>query len=392
MTLGSQGCSPLPPLSRRALLIAVCLAILLAQSGITLYLPAIPAITAELNANNTFAGLSLTAFLLGMALPMLLWGKWCVIHGALRVLIGTLALYGASSSFITMAEDSEAFLALRLLQGIAAGGVSVSGRSLIREHFEGYQLTQALSLLSLCFVMTLGVAQFVGALLEATWGWQGGFASCGLLSLLLAAGLAPFSTKRSAHIHCTPSHATYWRLLSNPSFLRPILAGGFGYAIIVVFSGAAPSVFQQQFGWTSLEYGWLGWPISLAYLLGAVLAHRLSALAAPHILLRRGGGLLLIGAGSMATGALMTTSQPMAVWLPYCLMLVAQGLIFPLCQTMASQQSQYGAQAMALIGLLHQLIAAFAGVLVSVMTVEDSEILATVCLVLATSAWLVARR
>ena len=380
------------PASPGAISVVACLAVFLAQSGITLYLPALPAITAALNADGTFAGMTLTVFLLGMALAMLLWGRWCAEHGAWRVLTGTLLLYGTCSILITAAWDAGTFLLLRFLQGIAAGGVSVSARSLVRACFDGHRLTQALSLLSLCFVMTLGIAQFLGALLEATWGWRAGFLLCGVASVLSASGLVSLGRTNAAAAVAFSSRGIYLHLLKNPSFLRPVLAGGFGYAIIVVFSATAPGLFQQQFGWTSLDYGWLGWPISLAYLLGAMLAHRLSVGTDPKVLFRRGLGLLLAGGGLMAFASVMNTADPAALWLPYCVMLVGQGISFPLCQALASQQSEQGAQAVALIGLLHQVMAALAGGLVMLVQMGGNTMMGLVCLVLAGCGWGLGRR
>ncbi len=69
-------------MTQRVILFVTCLAVLLAQAGITLYLPALPRITEELRADGTFAGMTLGAFLLGMGAPMLLWGRLCAVRKA----------------------------------------------------------------------------------------------------------------------------------------------------------------------------------------------------------------------------------------------------------------------------------------------------------------------
>ncbi len=52
-----------------------CSAAFLAQVGISSYLPAVPAIARALPAAEDHVALALAVYLVGMALPMLLWGS-----------------------------------------------------------------------------------------------------------------------------------------------------------------------------------------------------------------------------------------------------------------------------------------------------------------------------
>lgn len=372
-------------MSRTTTLLLACLAILLAQAGITLYLPTLPDITLVMRGSPRFPGMTLTIFLLGMALPMLWWGHWCARYGTLRVLILTLLLHGASALAITAVSQAWDFLGLRFIQGVAAGGMSVGARSLVRQRFEGDELAKALSLLSLCFVASLGVVQFFGAQLALIAGWSAGFLLTGLMSLLLALALLPMRHGRMPG----PSHVSFWPiyigLLKSPAFLRPALAGGFGYAIIVVFNATAPMLFQQQFGWNSVAFGWLGWPVSLAYMTGALLA-MFSTLRLER-LFRHGLWGLLIGSGLMILASTLARQDPLPLWLSYCVVLVGQGIVYPLCLTLASRHCEHGPQAMALTALLHQLMAVIAGGLTGGVQVDSSLGLALACAVLAGLSW-----
>ncbi|WP_152974358.1 MFS transporter [Pseudomonas asplenii] len=379
-------------MNQRSILFITCLAVLMAQAGITLYLPSLPRIAEELQAGSRFAGMTLGLFLLGMGAPMLLWGRLCAAQGNSRTLSVALFLYGASSLLLAATSESWTFLTLRLLQGIGAGGASVSARGLLRECFHGYQLAKALSALSICFVLSLGIVQFLGSVLDASSGWRPGFALIGVAGLLLGTSLIP-AGKRTTKPRHAPDWSVYLDLLRAPSFIRPVVAGGLGYTIIVVFNGLAPSIFQQQFNWTSLDYGLLGWPISVAYLLGTLLVNRLASPGRNQFRLFNIGLLLLpVGAALMTTGALLFAGDSsLALWLSYCLILIGQGISYPLCQFLACQQQvESGPQAMALIGLLHQLMAVLAGVLVSLLPTE-SQALSLACLTIALTAWLYGR-
>ena len=80
-----------------------------------------------------------------MALPMLLWGHLSERFGRKPVLLAALAVYALASAAILSAFHVEEFLALRLGQGLGAGGVSVIARVLVRDSFSGDLLAQGLA-------------------------------------------------------------------------------------------------------------------------------------------------------------------------------------------------------------------------------------------------------
>ncbi|SHN14087.1 Predicted arabinose efflux permease, MFS family [Pseudomonas asturiensis] len=368
-------------------LLIPCLAVLVAQSGITLHLPSLPSIAEDLNAPDHFSALTLSSFLIGMGLTMLLWGKLAVKLGSRRTLIWALALFAVGSLWIALSTDTSTFLICRVAQGTAAGGISVMARTLLRDSYSAQQLPAALSWLSVCFVLALGVAQFGGSLLHAAWGWQAVFlasATSGALAILptrLLAAATPFKRHRAQP---PPS---YGSLIRDPGFISPVLAGGLGYGVVVLFGASGPAIFQLHFNWTVLEYGWIGWPISGAYLLGALSVNRLITRCSQQQGLLIGlkcltGGALLMGAGQVfypASAALL--------WLPYCLLLMGQGIVYPLCQSLASQSTPVaGPHTMALTGFIHQAVAACCALISSVLPEGHPAPFTCVCIALSALA------
>ena len=149
-----------------------CCAAFLAQVGISSYLPAVPAIARALPAAEDQVALALAIYLMGMALPMLLWGSLGERFGRKPVLLTALAVYALACTAMPSASNIESFLSLRLIQGLGAGGVSVMARVLVRDSFSGASLAKALSWLGMTFVIALGLGQFVGSLLHVAWGWE----------------------------------------------------------------------------------------------------------------------------------------------------------------------------------------------------------------------------
>lgn len=149
-----------------------CSAAFLGQVGISCYLPAVPAIAHALPAAEDQVALALAVYLVGMALPMLLWGSLGERFGRKPVLLGALAVYALTSAAIPSAFNIESFLALRLVQGLGAGGVSVMARVLVRDSFSGALLAKGLSWLGMTFVIALGIGQFAGSVLQVAFGWE----------------------------------------------------------------------------------------------------------------------------------------------------------------------------------------------------------------------------
>lgn len=63
------------PFNSALLMGMCCLSVCLAQLGMMMYLPGISAITQAMNTSSHLTSLSLPAYLVGMAVPMLIWGK-----------------------------------------------------------------------------------------------------------------------------------------------------------------------------------------------------------------------------------------------------------------------------------------------------------------------------
>lgn len=369
-------------------LILACSAAFLAQAGISSYLPAVPAIAHSLPAAEEQVAMAIAVYLVGMALPMLLWGSAGERFGRKRVLLAALAVYALASAAIALAVNVEFFLAMRLIQGLGAGGVAVMARVLVRDAFSGALLAKGLSWLGMTFVIALGLGQFAGSLLQVAFGWEAIF-----YTLALGAGVLMVVVQRmtvATRIKAAPSVSTwrvYTQIVRHPPFLYAALAGGLGYGVIIAFNTCAPLILQGRFGWSAAQYGWLGWPISGAYLAGALLVNHLVAHVGRLTMMSAGSALVLLGTAIMLLGSVFASALAVLLWMPYCLALVGQSMSYPTSLSMANDQSPVsGAYAMALSGFMHQLIAALIGGVASLLVNEQAWPFTLLCVLLASAA------
>jgi len=381
-------------MKNRTTLIVTCSTVFLAQLGMSIYLPALPDIARDLGADAARVSWGLSAYLIGMALPMLLWGSLSQRLGRKPVLLAALGLYGLGNLALPLGTTTEAFLAFRLVQGIGASGISVMARVLIRDSFSGDLLAKALSWISIAFVVALGIGQYLGALIQAAFGWKAIFYGLGAVSLVMAAVVSRAGFTRLAH---TGDGASAWniygQLLKARAFLLPALAGGLGYGVIVAFNTAAPLILQESFHWSPIEYGLLGWPISAAYLLGALAVNAYVLRTGQRRMMGWGIALVLGGSATMLAGSVALDSIALLFWLPYCFAVFGQSLNYPISLSLANEGSPVaGAYAMALSGFLHQLMAAGIGALASLLLSQQAWPLAALCTLLAMAALLCTKR
>ncbi|MEH6350552.1 MFS transporter [Pseudomonas sp. 3JA] len=377
-------------MKNRTTLIVTCTTVFLAQLGMSIYLPALPDIARDLGADASRVSWGLSVYLIGMALPMLLWGSLSQRLGRKPVLLAALGLYGLGNLALPLGTTVEAFLTLRLIQGIGASGISVMARVLIRDSFSGDLLAKALSWISIAFVIALGIGQYLGSLIQAVFGWEAIFQGLGAVSLAMAAAV---SRARFPVLVQTGNGQSAWgiygHILRQPAFLLPALAGGLGYGVIVAFNTAAPLILQESFHWSPIEYGLLGWPVSAAYLLGALVVNAFVLRTGQRRMMGWGIALVLGGSMSMLAGSLTLSSIALLFWLPYCFAVFGQSLIYPISLSLANEGSPVaGAYAMALSGFLHQLMASVIGAMASLLLSQQAWPLAALCALLGAAAML----
>lgn len=371
-----------------------CSAAFLAQLGISSYLPAVPAIAHALPSAEDLVALALAIYLVGMALPMLLWGSLGERFGRKPVLLAALALYAVASAAIPSAFNVESFLALRLVQGLGAGGVSVMARVLVRDSFSGALLAKGLSWLGMTFVIALGIGQFAGAMLQVAFGWEAIFYGLAVgavvLMVVLQRVIFPTLVKADSSVSAWGIYAT---IVRHPPFLHAVLAGGLGYGVIIAFNTCAPLILQGRFEWSAAQYGWLGWPISGAYLAGALMVNRFVARTGRLTMMSWGVAWVLLGTAMMLLGSVFASGLALLLWLPYCLAVLGQSMSYPISLSVANDESPVsGSYAMALSGFMHQSMAALIGGVASLLVSQQAWPLALLCVVLASGAYVCVAR
>jgi DHA1 family bicyclomycin/chloramphenicol resistance-like MFS transporter len=220
--------------------------------SLDMYLPAFPDMTTDLAATQAEVQLSLTTFLLGLALGQLVsgplsdrWGRrWPVLIGV--------AAYTVCSLLCAFAPSPESLSALRLAQGIASGTGVVVARAIVRDLYSGVAAAKYFSRLILIFGVAPVAAPALGNLVLRLGSWRVVFITLAVIGALLLAAVAwwlpetlPAQRRNTAGPRGTVR--AMWALLTDRIYLGYVLTQGLAFAALFAYISGSSFVVQDVF-------------------------------------------------------------------------------------------------------------------------------------------------
>lgn len=359
----------MPP-SRSGNLLLLGLLTAFGPLSLDLYLPALPALAAELAATDTRAQLTLSACMVGLALGQIIAGTLSDRIGRKVPLAAGLVAYVVLSLGCALVSTIETMIVLRLLQGIAGGSSMVIARAIVRDTYGPTNSARAFSILMLASGVAPVAAPVLGSQLLLATSWRGLFVALSLVvtGLLVAVVLRireslPKELRHTGGLGRWLSQARL--LISDPVFGAAAAIQCLMGAGMFTFISMSSFVFQGQYDFNAQAYGWMFAVISL----GIVAFSRISAWAADRVSPSRsmGWGVLISlfgAAGVLATIALDAPAWVVVICLFLCI--ASGGLISPNCYALALREhGKRSGTASGVLGLMRFGLGAVMGPLVS---------------------------
>ncbi len=230
--------------------------------SIDMYLPALPALAADLGATAEAAQATLSATFIGFALGQLLMGPLSDRFGRRPILLYGSALYVLSSIGCAVIGDIGTMTGLRFLQAIAASSGVVIARAVVRDLFDVREAARVQSLIMLVMSMAPLLAPFVGGYVLTWFGWRVIFwilALFGAVCLLTVLRGLPESLDREYRQAgpWTGVLVQYIRVLKDRQAVGLILTSSFSFAGMFAFFAGSPFVYIELYGVPAEHYGLL---------------------------------------------------------------------------------------------------------------------------------------
>lgn len=314
------------------LLLVVCLP----RVTIDAYLPSLPAMADALHASDAQLQLTLTLYMAGYALSMLICGPLCDRVGRRPVLIWGTLLYLAATVVCATADDAASIIVARMFQALGGCSGTVVGRVIVRDKFDKSMQAIMLSRISMGMALSPIVAPLLGSLVDAALGWRWVFIGLALLatiSLVLIGVLLP-ETRPAAQAGTArePALRIYLRLLGDAYFLRYALAISFVYCTYFPFIAESSLLLQRSMHLSATVYAIVFGLTITGYVAGSNLFRRLSSHHPADRLIWWAVALNMAGAASlMAATTLYPLALP-AIVAPFMLIMLSVGMAIPACQ------------------------------------------------------------
>ncbi|MDU0347406.1 multidrug effflux MFS transporter [Actinomyces sp. MRS3W] len=241
------------------LLIALAALAAIAPLAMDAYLPAFNQMAADLGISASTTQLTLTAFLVGVALGQLSIGVLSDRFGRRPLLLWGSVLAFVAGVGTALAPSAAVLLAARFLQGLGGAAGMVLGRAVISDRSRGITAAQALSLVMAIQGIAPVIAPILGGALVGPVGWRGilGVVAAfqGILVLLVAAWVPETLPAEQRHEGGFGVLAQGARELGKDHvFVRLIIINALVYALLTSYLSAAPFMLQGVLGMSTAAY------------------------------------------------------------------------------------------------------------------------------------------
>jgi DHA1 family bicyclomycin/chloramphenicol resistance-like MFS transporter len=295
--------------------------------------PALPGMIATFGTDAGTVQLTLSLFLLGMAISQLVLGPLSDRFGRRPVMLAGLVLTVVASFAALAATSITGLIIARTCQAFGATTGIVIARAAIRDLYERDRAASMIGWVTMAMVVAPMVAPLIGGALDTAFGWQAIFVFVGLF----AAAVLAWAAAEMPETRVTASSEGFRRfaqdargILTDARFLGYALVAAFNSAMFFTFIGGAPHVVVTMMHRSSAEYGLWFVLMSFTYMVGNFAAGRWSAKYGVDTMIRVGVAVTVLGAAlGMVWMLLQPEGGPAMVFTPQMIIGFASGFMLP---------------------------------------------------------------
>jgi DHA1 family bicyclomycin/chloramphenicol resistance-like MFS transporter len=324
--------------------------------GVDMYLPAFPAMAADLGATQAAVQRTLAAFLFGMAAGQMVVGPLSDRFGRRAPLFAGLSLFAAASVGCAVAASAEALALLRLLQALGGCAGMVVARAVVRDVSDERGAVRMMAMLMLVMGAAPILAPLLGGALLAGFGWRAIFwslaayavAALALIAVFLRESLPPERRRRDGFAAIL---VVYAQILQDRRFLAHALAGAIPMLGLFAYLVASPGILMGLHGLSPTEYAIAFGSNAFGLILASQVIARLVRRVAPARLIL--GALVLCAAAGAMVPLAVATGLLWPLLVSLLLYLSVMGAVLPLASALAmAPLGRVAGSASAVIGTL----------------------------------------
>jgi MFS transporter, DHA1 family, chloramphenicol/florfenicol resistance protein len=244
--------------------------------GLDIYIPLIPQMKQVFHTSQFLIQMTLSLFLLGIAVGELIIGPLSDQFGRFKVSIISILLFAIGSLVCAVATSIAVFISGRIICAIGASGMLVIAFAIVRDLFSGDESAQVYSWLNAAIGISPTFAPIIGGYIAFFLGWHAVF----WFLVLMGAGILvlTFLTIRETHPVKRRKKVDkdvvlrYINIFRNINFLRYSLYAGLGVSICFSFFSVSPFILINLLGIKEQHFGYYFACFGLVLVFGGIIA------------------------------------------------------------------------------------------------------------------------
>jgi len=314
------------------------LAILVAISALqpialNLLAPATPALARHFSSNYATIQLTLTLFLVAVAVTQLIIGPLSDRFGRRPCVNAGAALFVLGSVLGALAPTTHILLIARVLEGAGGGAVFALSRAIIRDTADRDHAASQIATVTMVMVVAPMIAPWLGGQIETALGWRAIFWFMTLFGAVVLVFTLARLPETAPNLGRESSLLGVFRvfpeLMRNRDFVLNVVAGSSASSAFFVFIAATPYIVVETMARGSNVYGTYFILNALGYMLGNFAMSRLAVRVGTQTMVRRGLMISFVGTGAALALSVSPWWSPLALFLPLAINAVGNGMTIP---------------------------------------------------------------
>jgi DHA1 family bicyclomycin/chloramphenicol resistance-like MFS transporter len=296
-------------------------------------IPSMPLIAASLAVPYGTVQLTLTLYLIGVALGQLLYGPLSDRYGRKPLLLTGLGLYLIGSVGATLAPSAGFLIVGRVVQAVGGCAGLVLGRAMVRDAYPREQAASVIGYVSTAMSVAPMVSPLLGSVLTEQFGWRSTMLACVAIGAPLWLAMRARLPETLAQPAPLPGLAgllgAYVQLLRLPAFRAYCGVVAFSTGVFFAFASGTPVVVVNGMGHPPTHLAAAMMLLALSWSAGTFTTARLSPRLGVWRLLRLGTGMVM--AGGVLAVLLLALAPPnlFLFFLPMMVMAFGNGIAQP---------------------------------------------------------------
>jgi MFS transporter, DHA1 family, multidrug resistance protein len=299
--------------------------------GMHLIIPALPETARALNVSPGAIQLTITLYLIGLAIGQLIYGPISDRFGRRPVLIAGLGLFTLAGIATAAAPGVLTLVVARVLQSIGACSGLVLGRAIVRDLAPPDRAAAQLAMLTLVMSAAPAIAPVLGGYATAWIGWRAAFALLaivGAATLVLAVLLLPETNRLQSGTRASLLVGSL-RLFRSRAFCGYVLGGACTTTSFYAFMAASPFILVDLLHQPTERVGLYYLLLMAGVAAGSLLANRIAGRIRVRVALRLANSFAIAGAALFMLADLTGMLNVVTVIAPVVLFMVGAGMASP---------------------------------------------------------------